>query len=58
MPPVLQLVHNGNGDLCQAYLTKDRGYDISALQEPGVTSVDFILTDSTGKFNKQFTYKY
>ncbi len=58
MPPVLQLVHNANGDLCQAYLTKDRGYDISALQEPGVNSVDFILTDNTGKYNKQFTYKY
>ncbi len=57
-PPVLKLVHEGNGDLCQAYLMKDRGYDISALQKAGVNSVDFILVDSEGTYSKQFTYKY
>lgn len=58
MPPIIQLVHNGNGDLCQAYLTKNMSFDISALKEPGKQSVDFSLMDFGGKYHKNFTYNY
>ncbi len=58
MPPIVQLVHEGNGDLCQAYLTKNKSYNLSMLKVAGINSVDFILIDTSGKFNRQFTYTY
>lgn len=59
LPPApLQFVHEANGDLCQAYITKEMSFDISPIRQPGVNSMPVVLMDYHGKYNANFTYSY
>lgn len=51
LPPIVNLTlwHNGNGDLCEAYPTEVRSFDISHFDELGVDEV--IITVNNGNQN-------
>lgn len=61
-PPIqsttLQFVHESNGDLCLAYLTEERSYDLTTIRESGKSSMQVVLSDYHGKYNETFTYNY
>lgn len=57
-PTTLQFVHEANGDVCQAFITEERSYDLSSVQEPGKNSVQVNLIDYHGKYNTTLTYTY
>lgn len=40
--PTFEIRHNANGDLCEAYFTKELRYDLTALKEEGIK--EFVLT--------------
>ncbi len=41
-PPTFEIRHNANGDLCEAYFTKEFRFDLTTLKEEGET--EFVLT--------------
>lgn len=57
-PTTLQFVHESNGDVCQAYFTKEMSFDISAIRQPGTNSIPIVLMDFHGKYSANFTYSY
>lgn len=40
--PVLEIRHNGNGDMCEAYFTRELRFDLSPLKAEGIK--EFVLT--------------
>ena len=57
-PMVLEFVHNANGDMCEALLTKKLSYDLSSIQHPDSTSLKFYLRNKSGTYNQLFVYQY
>ena len=38
LPPTFEVRHNGNGDLCEAYITREFRFDMSPLKDEGATT--------------------
>ena len=60
-PPVeLLLEHDANGDLCEAWLTKNLAYSLKPLRIPGKHEVTFLLRGSPemSAYFGRFVYKY
>lgn len=60
-PPAFLISHDANGDLCEAWITKEVSFDISGLQEEGKSKTDFVLTarNAEGEVGSTtYTYAY
>jgi hypothetical protein len=57
-PTTLELVHEANGDNCEASLTGFASYDLSRLQDSTHNQVVFYLRERHNGYNKRFVYKY
>lgn len=58
-PPAILISHDANGDLCEAWITKEYSFDISGLREEGKSKTEFVLTarNADGEV-KSTTYTY
>lgn len=58
-PPAFLISHDANGDVCEAWITKEYSFDISGLREEGKSKTDFVLTarNADGEV-KSTTYTY
>ena len=54
-PEMLELVHNANGDLCEAYPSETVSFDLSQLCNGNKNNVEFTLR--AGDYSQTFTYK-
>lgn len=60
-PPNFQISHDANGDMCEAWITKEYSFDISGLREEGKNKTDFVLTarNAEGEVRSTtYTYNY
>lgn len=58
-PTMLQLWHNANGDMCEAYLTNSVFFDLTSIQYADSSSMEIILlTNLNDNYSQQFTYNY
>lgn len=57
-PTTLELVHEANGDRCEAAIYGSGMYDLTSIRESGKHQVEFYLADRSNTFNKQFIYNY
>lgn len=60
-PPTFRISHDANGDMCEAWITKEYSFDISGLREEGKTKTDFVLTarNAAGEMTSTtYTYNY
>ncbi len=58
LPTTLQLVHDGNDDLCDALLMGSGLYDLTSIRDSTANQVVFYLIDKHNGYSKSFTYKY
>ncbi len=58
--PVVTLAHDAHGDMCEAWITDKRSFDLTPLQSPGSHQTTFLLTlhMENAPFSKEFTYHY
>ena len=57
--PTFEIRHNANGDLCEAFFTKELAFDLTPLKLEGKT--EFVLTSKLADgsvYNKLFEYNY
>lgn len=60
-PPAFLIGHDANGDMCEAWITKEYSFDISGLREEGKSKTDFVLTarNAEGEVRSTtYTYNY
>lgn len=55
----LLFTHDSNGDLCQAFFSKDYAFDITSLQMPGMNTVYLDLNSTADQsFSQSIQYNY
>lgn len=60
-PPTFEIRHDARNDACDALITKDYSFDLTALRVEGQNSVDFILVarNADGQMTgTTYTYNY
>lgn len=57
-PTTLELVHDANGDECEAALTGFASYDLTGLKDPNASQIEFFLREKHNQYSKRFVYKY
>jgi hypothetical protein len=57
--PVFEIRHNGNNDMCEAFITRQLSFDLSPLKEEGAKTftVNAILLDYK-VYNETFNYNW
>jgi hypothetical protein len=57
-PTMLELVHDANGDHCEAALTGFTSYDLSVLRDSTNNQLEFYLRERYNQYHKRFIYTY
>lgn len=57
-PPMFYITHNANGDMCEAYPTKNISFDLTSLQVNNTNNVTFTIVANNGDFNETLEYVY
>jgi hypothetical protein len=54
------LAHNAHNDLCEAWISDSRSFDLTPLQSAGSHSIRFILTLNFegSAYKQEFLYEY
>lgn len=55
---VLHLSHNANGDLCRKLCTGDVYFDLTGIQDPGMSSINLILRENLKNSDYQLLINY
>lgn len=48
--PVIEIRHNANGDMCEAWLTRDYGFDLRTLKSLGIKEVTIRAKNGNGSY--------
>ena len=59
--PTFEISHDANGDMCEAWITKDYSFNISGIREEGKHKTDFVLNvrNAAGEWSSTtYTYNY
>lgn len=57
-PTTLELRHNANNDMCEAYLTHSVLFDLTSIQNPDSTSLQIILKTNIDDYSETLIYNY